>query len=474
MIPVVFNCDNNYILPTCVVIVSIMENDKNANDYHFIILLSERATSESVSIIERLRNRYRGISVRVYESDKIVENAVTSGNHITTSTYLRLFIASTLPQYKKCIFLDSDIIVNCDLHELYNIDIKNNYVAGVQEFELARNENAKIAKCRELSVDNVDEYIYAGVMLMNLQLIRNDELEKEFVKYIVKGYMYQDQDIINKCCWGKIGKIPLKYNFLNRHVGLEDLLQNTVYNSTEIDETKKGKVIIHFPGKNKPWVYPRCKGGDVWWNYAKLFLTEEEKTRYVAQIEPFRKKMEWDRLLEACEGKSNIVIWGFSEIGKYVYTTLKKCGIKDIISFCDNNEAKNGQVYEEICVKDIKKVLKRNKNIFVINTSQRSYYAINQQLEKLGVDSESIYTYSHKGLIYYKSLMKSEYEYELRSIYFRETGSNEFFDKMGMDRILELLRHPEDDREKEIIYIYKLDQWLLHEQETSYEKSTIN
>ena len=462
MIPIVFNCDNNYVLPTCVVIVSILENDKNVNNYHFTLLLSEKITSESISIIERLRERYRDIHVEYCEADEIVENAVTSGNHITTSTYLRLFIASALPQYKKCLFLDSDIIVNCNLQELFNIDTRDNYVAGVQEFQLAANEKAKIAKCRELSVANVDEYIYAGVMLMNLQLIRDDKLEQEFAKYIDKGYMYQDQDIINKCCWGKTGKIPLKYNFLNRHIGLEDLLKGTIYSNEEIDETKNGDVIIHFPGKNKPWIYPKCKGGDIWWNYAELFMTEKEKAEYINQIEPFRKKMEWDRLLEACTGKNNIVIWGFSEIGKYVYTTLKKCGVNNIIAFCDNDESKNGQAYGEICVEDIKDVLERNKNIFVVNTSQRSYCAINKQLEEIGVYSDSIYTYSHKGLIYYKSLMESEYEYELRSIYFRETGSNEFFDKTGMDKIIKLLRNPEDDREREINRIYKLNEWILY------------
>ena len=458
-----FNCDNNYILPTCVVIVSILEKCKNANDYQFAILISEKITLENISVIERLRERYSGTSICFYEVDEIVKTAVTSGNHITTSTYLRLFIASILPQYEKCIFLDSDIIVNCDLRELYSIDIEDNFVAGVKEFQLAKNERAKVAKCRELSVANVDNYIYAGVMLMNLELIRFTCIEQEFVKEIGKGYMYQDQDVINKCCWGKIGKIPLKYNFLNRHIGLEDLLINTIYSLEEINETKNGKVIIHFPGKNKPWIYPKCKGGDIWWKYAELFLTEAEKQKYIAQVEPYRKKIEWERLLEACKGKNTIVIWGFSDIGKYVYTTLIKCGIKSIVAFCDNDENKKGQNYEGIYVEDIKDVLYSNEKIYVINTSQRSYAAINQQLKSMGVEKENIYTYTHKGLIYYMSLMKSEYEYELRDIYRRETGSNTFFDKTGFDNIIELLKKPQNDREKEINRIYRLDQWLLHE-----------
>ena len=244
--------------------------------------------------------------------------------------------------------MDSDIIVNCDLRELYSIDIEDNFVAGVKEFQLAKNERAKVAKCRELSVANVDNYIYAGVMLMNLELIRFTCIEQEFVKEIGKGYMYQDQDVINKCCWGKIGKIPLKYNFLNRHIGLEDLLINTIYSLEEINETKNGKVIIHFPGKNKPWIYPKCKGGDIWWKYAELFLTEAEKQKYIAQVEPYRKKIEWERLLEACKGKNTIVIWGFSDIGKYVYTTLIKCGIKSIVAFCDNDENKKATLMEHL------------------------------------------------------------------------------------------------------------------------------
>ena len=306
-------------------------------------------------------------------------------------------------------------------------------------------------------------YVYAGVLLMDLQLIRDEQLEKEFLKYIDKGYMYQDQDIINKCCYGKIGKIPLKYNYLNRHMGLEGLLYNTIYSDEEIDEAKKGEVIIHFPGKNKPWIYPRCKGGDIWWNYANKFLTEEEKGVYSAELVSSRTKMEWDRLVEGCQNKRNIVIWGFSEIGKYVFTTLKKCGIEDIIAFCDNNEEKIGQEYGDIRVEDINKVMQEKKDIFVVNTSQRAYAAINKQLKALGVEQEYIYTYTHKGLIYYKSLMSSEFEYELRNIYMRETGSNELFDEIGFKGIVEMLRHPDNVREEEIVEIYKMKEWLLYE-----------
>lgn len=64
--------------------------------------------------------------------EKIFKDIIMKIPHITVQTYYRLLIGELLPnEINKCIYLDSDICVCKDLSELFNIDIKDNYLAGV-------------------------------------------------------------------------------------------------------------------------------------------------------------------------------------------------------------------------------------------------------------------------------------------------------------------------------------------------------
>ena len=51
--------------------------------------------------------------------------------HLSIASFFRLFIADFVPkEVEKIIYLDADLIINTDLHELYNIDIKKT-IGGV-------------------------------------------------------------------------------------------------------------------------------------------------------------------------------------------------------------------------------------------------------------------------------------------------------------------------------------------------------
>ena len=53
--------------------------------------------------------------------------------HISRRTYYRYLIADLKPQLDKCLYIDVDVIVSDSLNGLWNIDMGQNYIAGVQE-----------------------------------------------------------------------------------------------------------------------------------------------------------------------------------------------------------------------------------------------------------------------------------------------------------------------------------------------------
>ena len=93
------------------------------------------------------------------------------------TTYFRLFIASLYPQYNKAIYLDSDIVVLHDVAELFNIDIGNNLVGAVPDDIIQKNEVFQEYVEKVVGVSSYKNYFNAGVLVMNLEELRNFHFE---------------------------------------------------------------------------------------------------------------------------------------------------------------------------------------------------------------------------------------------------------------------------------------------------------
>ena len=99
---------------------------------------------------------------------------------ISLSSYARLFLSSMLPKnVEKVLYYDCDTIVVNKLDEIWNIDIDNYYVAGVQD--TVSNEIK-----RAVGINEEFKYINAGMLLINLKRWRKDKIEEKFINFIDK------------------------------------------------------------------------------------------------------------------------------------------------------------------------------------------------------------------------------------------------------------------------------------------------
>ncbi|WP_066055911.1 FkbM family methyltransferase [Robertmurraya korlensis] len=91
--------------------------------------------------------------------------------------------------------------------------------------------------------------------------------------------------------------------------------------------------------------------------------------------------------------KANIIIWGSSVTGQYVYDFLKEFNIEEKVKFfADNNKTKWGGEQDGISIlspKEVKEFVKNDQNTYVIIASQR-LEEIKQQMLSLGVKEENI------------------------------------------------------------------------------------
>jgi len=129
--------------------------------------------------------------------------------HLGISMYSRLFISKILDDdINKLIYLDADTVVNGTLVDLINIDVDDFYVGGVLDFSGDNNK-------KNIGMDKNHIYINSGVLLINLDKWRKNNVENYFIEFIRSSKnkkFINDQNAINKIFENKILDIDLKYN----------------------------------------------------------------------------------------------------------------------------------------------------------------------------------------------------------------------------------------------------------------------
>lgn len=95
-------------------------------------MLSGDFSIENKQKLTSLEHKYINCSINLIDMNNMYKDYKIS-SHITAAAYYRLGLASLLPDFDKILYLDGYIIVKKDLVELYNTDIDNYYVVGVDQ-----------------------------------------------------------------------------------------------------------------------------------------------------------------------------------------------------------------------------------------------------------------------------------------------------------------------------------------------------
>ena len=213
-----FAVNDTYAEQLCVTLVSILENNPDT-DFHFYIL-SRDFSEKSKAKIEKIKRHYGNAAFSyLYPDEKLFKNLKLNISYITMETYFRYVIADLVPDLDKCLYLDADIAVNGSLKKLWQIPLDGVYAAGVRDLFIERDKYKE-----KIGFDPADLYINAGVLLLNLEKIRQDGMVKKLfanTETMADKISYQDQDIINITFKEKIKELDSVYNFTAEHAKQE-------------------------------------------------------------------------------------------------------------------------------------------------------------------------------------------------------------------------------------------------------------
>ena len=315
-IPVVLAADNNYKYPLMVTLLSAIMNVEENTQYQFVILVPDEFEANSIKIINRLLKENNMPEAIFYNMQGDYQEIKMQIKHISYATFYRLQLPELLKEIDKCIYLDVDTVVKKDLKELFDIEMKDEYMAGVKAAGYYYPEEKKIKNMHLLGIAEFDQYVNAGVLLLNLKKMREDNLSDIFCKLLKKDFPSQDQDILNVACYGHIKILSPKYNAMTKYnAGNKDAYDSiecipVCYSREEWNEACDSPVVIHYADRWKPWQALRGTFVKEWWEYAMLL---EKKTDYsqwiVENISHYQKQIVSglkDKLQRTYEEKSEI------------------------------------------------------------------------------------------------------------------------------------------------------------------------
>ena len=252
---VVITCDDSYMYQASTMLNSLL---KNNNSDIKIFLIHNGVKKKKLDSLKKLVNQF---SVE-FEDFKIKNNFFSdlkTTHHFKNVNYFRLLIPDVLPRnINKVLYLDCDILVLNSIEFLWEINLNNHFLAAVKD-------NVSITHKEQLGMKPTSNYFNSGVMLINLDFWRQEQLSKKVIEFVIdhpEKIEFVDQDGLNAIINGHWIELPLSWN-VQSYLFMDNGLK--IRYADILSEPS----VIHFSGNGlKPW-----KNN----NFTNLYFSEYKK-----------------------------------------------------------------------------------------------------------------------------------------------------------------------------------------------------
>lgn len=305
--------DENYVRPLAVTLHSAASALGPERQLHVILL--DGGISESS--LEGLRETLVGLPVGISTlpiSAAETRDLVTS-HHITHTAYFRLLAGRLLPrELEKVIYLDSDVLVQEDLTELWELPLGNHYCLAASDIACPFVDAYEALRCqpeiaasipylaaispipnwKALGLDGAAPYFNSGVMVLNLQRWREESIEQRLLACLRDNASHVwcwDQYALNVVFADHWGPLPARWN-QGVHIFEYPDEQHSPIPLDEFRQMRDNPAVIHFTTEFKPWKY------EPYHPLRDQFFDELDETAWRGwrpDKPPFQLRTWWDR-----------------------------------------------------------------------------------------------------------------------------------------------------------------------------------
>jgi lipopolysaccharide biosynthesis glycosyltransferase len=271
-IAIVTACDENYVPAAATALVSAISSVDSKQELDLFVLdggVSAGSKSRLEQSCARLRRQVQWLTPNL---DAI--RGLPVSHHINHSTYLRILLAELLPaRVSRAIYLDADVVVVRNLQELWQTPLENSYCAAVQDAFYPVLEPAEvfnhplqcqvatihdprpIVNYRELGLSGALPYFNAGIMLVNVERWRREQVAERSVECLranAARVRFWDQYALNVLFTGQWKQLDARWNQSSDVFHLPSW-QRSHYSMAEFWQVRRDPWIVHFNNLPKPW-----------------------------------------------------------------------------------------------------------------------------------------------------------------------------------------------------------------------------
>ena len=255
---------------------SLMVNQNKTTFIIFHIFVSKNIYNEQKPVIDKICHEHKNCKINYYQIGDEFNEFSPVGKIITRTRgiFYRLIIQNYLQNENKTFYFDCDTIINKDLTIMYNFNITDRYYIGKFEGHPIRKYGS-----------NLRNFINSGVILINLDKLRKDNIYDKMVDFLRKNnnqLYFLDQDAVNVVCNEKNDFFPSNYI----SSGICDISKMRDINLQKIE----GKLdlepfVFHLKGYlDKPWTGIVNRNDIVCFDQITRFYEYARKSSYYYEI----------------------------------------------------------------------------------------------------------------------------------------------------------------------------------------------
>lgn len=272
-IRLVLAADSNYAMPMAVAMCSAAANCAENRELEVFVIhdsisggLAKRVESSLASV-----RRHASLNWLSVPNGSISGLRVIHG-HMNPLIYARLLIPTLLPSdCNRAIYIDSDVVVEGDISDLWDIPLASKSVAAVRDRIGTVGSSGGLANYEELGINPASPYFNSGLLLLDVARWRNLDISSKVFSYLrthAAHLQMGDQDGLNAVLHDDWIELPSRWN-----QQIIPLALRRGRESVALPHREEGGV-LHYISGEKPWL-PNCR-----YDEKKFFFKYLDKTSW--------------------------------------------------------------------------------------------------------------------------------------------------------------------------------------------------
>lgn len=311
---VIVSANDKYVPYLSVLLVSIMRNTLKQS-VEIVVLYDEITTDNRDKLTALLEDsnasvRFMNVQDKIKGLDLFV-NSTNNRAYMSKETYFRLLAPELLPEYDRALYLDCDIVVRPGWEEIFSMDLTGYLLACIPDiwgnWECYDTRSALYQyRTKDLGLSEPLQYFNAGVILINLEAMRETFTEGELIRLAAsRDWQKHDQDVLNYISKDKVFFLDYAWNMIECP-GKKAWNAVPEQEQKHYEEQKRETLIIHYASR-KPWIHQGVFfEQDFWRSAADSSYFEEMFTAFIDEQLSWGKHFEQKAFESIRSGKMGV------------------------------------------------------------------------------------------------------------------------------------------------------------------------